>query len=101
MLAAAQCFSEYKDTANVNIEMISVWGSTGQALVQTNPKHNIEGLKCTGDYWLTLEKTDAGYQSLLSMLIAAQVSGKIVTVRAEDDNLVESFCRLQRVIIHK
>ena len=89
---------DYKDTSNIKIKLISVWTSSGDILVQTNPKHNIQGLACTSDYWLKLDKTAAGYDGTLSMLLSAQATQATVTVRAYDDQGTD-FCRLDRVII--
>jgi hypothetical protein len=86
-----------KDSSNVKVQLISAWASSGGILLQTNPKHSIEGLSCTNDYWLELDKNQPGYQAILSMLLSAQATQKTITVRAVDDNSSD-FCRLERVI---
>lgn len=101
LLVSSGVFAEWKDSSSVSVELISVWGKTGDALIQTNPKATITDLKCTDNYWLTLDKTDPGFQSIMAMLLAAQMSGKTITVRAEDDGVTKSYCRLARVITHK
>lgn len=50
----------YKDTSNVKIKMISLWSDDGGVLIQTNPRHSIEGLDCIDDYWLMLDKAEPG-----------------------------------------
>ena len=90
--------SDYVDTSNLKIELISVWTTSGDILVQTNPKHNIQGLACTSDYWLKLSETALGYDGTLSMLLSAQATQAKVTIRAIDDQGTD-FCRLDRVII--
>jgi hypothetical protein len=42
------CFAraDYKDTSNIKIELVSVWTTNGDILVQTSPKHSISGLAC-------------------------------------------------------
>jgi len=89
---------DYKDTSNIKIKLISVWTSSGDILVKTNPKHNIQGLSCTSDYWLKLSETALGYDGTLSMLLSAQATQAKVTIRAIDDQGTD-FCRLDRVII--
>jgi len=42
--------ADYNDTNNIKIELVSVWTTSGDILVQTNPKHTIQGLSCTSDY---------------------------------------------------
>lgn len=91
-------FAGYQDSHNLTVEQISVWGSSGQLLVQTKPKHSIEGLGCSSDYWL--KKTDEGYDALLSILLAAQMAKKTITVRAVDDAGTD-FYRLERVITYQ
>ncbi len=90
----------YKDTHNVTVSQISAWGSSGNVLIQTNPKANIDGLNCGSDYWLKLNKSDEGYQTLISLLLATQMSGKKITVRAVDDSGTD-YCRLERVITYQ
>ena len=46
----------YKDSLSLTVEQISVWGSSGHLLVQTKPRHNLEGLNCDSDFWLKLYK---------------------------------------------
>lgn len=94
------CFAhaDYKDTSNIKIELVSVWTTSGDILVQTSPKHNIQGLGCSSDYWLKLSQTAQGYDGTLSMLLSAQSTQAKVTVRAYDDQGTD-FCRLDRVII--
>lgn len=87
-----------KDSSNLKVQLISAWASSGGILLQTNPKHSVAGLSCTNDYWLELNKNQPGYQTILSMLLSAQVTQKNITVRAIDDNNSD-FCRLERVII--
>ncbi|MFT5084350.1 MAG: hypothetical protein ACI9Y1_002404 [Lentisphaeria bacterium] len=88
-----------KDSPNRYVNQISVWGHSGDILVQTYPRHAIEGLQCTDDYWLRLNKSDEGFQSMLSMLIAAQMADKPILIRAEDDgDGNQPYCRLQRII---
>jgi len=84
---------DYQDTSNLKIELISVWATSGDILVQTKPKHNIQGLSCTSDYWLKLSETAAGYDGTLSMLLSAQATQTTVTVRAYDDQGTD-FCKL-------
>jgi hypothetical protein len=86
-----------KDSSNVKVQLISAWASSGGILLQTNPQHSIEGLSCTNNYWLELDKNQPGYQAILSMLLSAQATQKTITVRAVDDNNSD-FCRLERVI---
>ncbi len=93
-------FADYKETSNLQISQISAWGSSGELLIQTNPKHSIEGLGCTSNYWLKLRKTDDGYQAMLSMLMTAQIAKTSVLVRAIDD-VGTDFCRLDRVISYQ
>lgn len=92
--------ASHKDTSDVNIELVSVWTSDGDVLVQTNPRHDISGLTCTDNYWLVLDKSAIGYETTLSMLLAAQASSAKVTVRASDDNS-HNICRLSRLVIHR
>ena len=94
---ASFAYGDYKDTGNVKIELVSVWTENGDILVQTKPKHSIQGLVCTSDYWLKLNKTAIGYEGTLSMLLSAQATQATVTVRAYDDQGTD-FCRLDRVI---
>ena len=100
LMLSLGAFAGHIDTHDLKVEQISVWGDSGDLLVQTSPKHNIEGLSCSSDYWLKLNKNDEGYEALSSMLIAAQMAGKTITVRAVDDAGTD-FCRLQRVIVYK
>ena len=92
--------ASYKDSYGLKVNLISVWSSSGEALIQTSPRHSIEDLSCTNDYWLVLDKTTDGYDAILSLLLTAQSADKYVTIRAIDDNN-SNFCRLERVIIHK
>ncbi len=95
-------FAANRDTANTYVKQISVWGHSGGVLIQMNPRPNIEGLGCTDDYWLRLNKSDEGYETMLSMLIAAQVTNKPILVRAEDDgDSTQPYCRLQRIISYQ
>lgn len=100
LMLSLGAFAGHKDSHDLQVEQISVWGDSGDLLVQTSPKHNIEGLSCSSDYWLKLHRSDEGYEALSSMLIAAQMAGTTITVRAVDDAGTD-FCRLQRVIIYK
>ena len=84
-------------THDVKIELISVDPSTGNLLIQTNPRHSIEGLSCTNTYWITLARSATGYDSVLSMLLSSQRAGSMVTVQAGDDNGYE-LCKLERLI---
>ena len=93
-------FADYKETSNLQISQISAWGSSGDILIQTNPKHSIDSLGCTSNYWLKLRKIDDGYQAMLSMLMAAQIAKTSVLVRAIDDSGTD-FCRLERVISYQ
>lgn len=86
----------YKDTDGVKVQLISAWANNGDILLQTNPRHSIEGLNCQGDYWLTLKKNSPGYEAILSMLLSAQATQKTILVRAEDSGT--DFCNLTRVI---
>ena len=96
-IVTASSYADYKDTGNVTINLLSVWADGGDILVQTNPKHDISGLGCGSDYWLKLNKSNAGYEGTLSMLLSAQATQVKVTVRAHDDQGTD-FCRLGRVI---
>ena len=87
-----------KDT-EAKVEFLSVWTSNGELLVQTNPKHDITGLDCTNNYWLTLKKSEPGYEATLSILLSAQITQNNVVFRAEGGN--GEFCRLTRVILKK
>ena len=87
----------YKDTNSVKVNQISVWTNTGSILVQTTPRPDISGLNCSNDYWLVLDKNDAGYQAALSMLLSAQATQKSVNVSAEENGGGEC-CRLRRVV---
>lgn len=86
-----------KDTSGLTVKLLSVWASDGGVLVQTEPKHSIEGLNCTDNYWLQLSKQAVGYDAILSMLLSAQVTQAKVTVRAGDSG--KKFCVLERVIL--
>ena len=97
ILFTLPAFAAYKDTGNVTVNLVSMWANGG-LLVQTSPKHNIEGLNCESDYWLKLDKSYEGYNEMLSMALAAQMAGKKITVRANDDSGTD-FCRLDRIII--
>ncbi len=97
MFLSHAAMAAYKDTSNVTIQLISVWTSSGDILVQTNPKPDITGLTCTNDYWLTLDKDDLGYQATLSMLLSAQATQRKVNISAQDNN-GDQFCKLRRVI---
>lgn len=97
---SASVLASHKDSSGLLVAQISVWGASGDILIQTNPKHSIEGLSCESDYWLKLRKTDEGSQALLSMLMAAQLANKTVLVRAVDDAGTD-FCRLERVISYQ
>jgi len=88
--------ANWKDTNDVKIKLISVWTANGDVLIQTEPRHNISGLNCTNDYWLTLNKNEPGFQATLSMLLSAQATQKPVLVRAQGEG--GEFCRLTRVI---
>lgn len=85
------------DSSGLTIKLLSVWADDGGVLVQTEPKHSIEGLSCTGDYWLRLSKDAAGYEALLSVLLSAQATQSKITVRAGESG--SEFCNLERVII--
>ena len=85
--------ADYNDTNNIKIELVSVWTTSGDILVQTNPKHTIQGLSCTSDYQLKLSETAVGYDGTLSMLLSAQATQATVTVRAYDDQGTD-FCKL-------
>ena len=98
---AFSAHAAYRDSSGRYVKQISVWGHTGHVLVQMEPRHDIEGLQCTDDYWLVLNKTDEGYETMLSMLIAAQIADKPILVRAEDDRRDQSYCRLQRIISNR
>ena len=87
----------YKDTNNVKVKLISVWTSSGDILVQTEPRANIEGLTCTKDYWLILEKNTEGFESTLSMLLTAQTSKQSILISAID-NADNDYCKIRRVI---
>ena len=87
----------YKDSSDVKVKLISVWSLSGGVLLQTEPKPDISGLTCSNDYWLVLSTTAAGYQPTIAMLMAAQATGKSITVRAED-NSGNEFCLLSRII---
>lgn len=87
-----------KDSPNRYVQQISVWGHSGDVLVQTYPRHDIEGVQCTDDYWIRLNKSDEGFKIMLSMLIAAQMADKPILIRAEDDGIDQPYCRLQRII---
>ena len=99
---SASSIANNKDTHNSYVNQISVWGNSGDILIQMEPRPNIEGLSCTDDYWLRLRKNDEGFESMLSLLIASQMANKAISVRAEDDNAgSQSYCRLQRVITYQ
>ncbi len=103
LLCALSCsvLAAYKDSPNRYIKEISVWGHSGDVLIQTYPRHDIEGVQCTDDYWIRLNKADEGFQTMMSMLIAAQMADKPVLIRAEDDGSNQPYCRLQRVISYR
>ena len=90
--------ADYNDTNNITIELISVWTTSGDILVQTKPKHNIQGLGCSSDFWLKLNKTAGGYDGTLSILLSAQATQSKVIIRDYDDQGTD-LCRLDRVII--
>ncbi|MFL0805626.1 MAG: hypothetical protein K6L81_18075 [Agarilytica sp.] len=69
-------------------------------MVQTKPKHDVSGLVCESNYWLELSKEHEGYEATLSLLLASQMAGKSITVRAVDD-MGTDFCRLHRVITYQ
>lgn len=89
--------SAYIDTVNVKIKRISAYSlNNGNILVQTEPRHNMEGLSCTNDYWLVLAQSDPGFENTLSMLLTAQTAQIEVIVRAEN-NGASAFCLLSRL----
>jgi hypothetical protein len=45
-------YADYKDTGNITIKLVSVWANSGDICIQTNPKHDINGLDFGSDYWL-------------------------------------------------
>ncbi len=97
-LFSGSALAAYKDSTNRYVKQISVWGHTGDVLVQTYPRHDIDGVQCTDDYWIRLNKSDEGFQTMISMLIAAQMADKPIIIRAEDDGIGQPYCRLQRII---
>lgn len=86
-----------KDTKNATIELISIWTSNGNILVQTKPRADISGLTSTNNYWLTLNKNVVGHEATLALLMSAQASGAKVIVRA-DDSSGGQLCSLNRVV---
>ena len=98
LLVMSGANAAYKDTSNVKIHFISAWASDGGVLVQTNPQHSIDGLGCESAYWLKLSADQAGYNTVIAMLLSAHVTQMPVTVRAVDDQGTD-FCRLERVIL--
>lgn len=90
-------FSATKDTLNVEVSLLSVWTTAnGNVLVQTNPRHSMEGLTCSNNYWLVLAKGDIGFETTLTMLLASQAKGSKVHITASD-NGGSDFCLLSRV----
>ncbi len=97
LLLSAPVYAAQLDSSNVKVQLISVWASSGDVLLQTNPRHNIAGLACSNDFWLVLDKDQLGYEGILSLLLSAQAQQSNITVRAVDD-IGSNFCRLERVV---
>ena len=98
LLFAFSAHAGHLESHDLKVTLLSAWASDGGVLVQTTPRHSIDGLSCTNTYWLELDISQPGYNSLLSMVLAAQTSQTAISVRVADDNNSES-CRLERVII--
>ena len=102
LFISASSIAANQDTHSTYVNQISVWGHNGDVLVQMSPRHNIEGLSCTDDYWLRLSKNDEGFETMLSLLLASQMAKKAISVRSEDDSAgAQPYCRLQRVITYQ
>lgn len=97
LLFSVPVYAAHVDSSNVKVQLISVWASSGDVLLQTNPRHNITGLGCGNDFWLVLDKDQPGYDGILSLLLSAQAQQTNITVRAVDDS-GPGFCRLERVV---
>lgn len=87
----------YVDSNNREVKLISVMANKF-TLIQTEPRHSIENMNCTNDYWAILDYTRAGYNEMLSLLISAKVSKSKVTIRVTDD-MTSEFCRIERIIL--
>lgn len=95
---------EEKQTQNVFVSEISIRHNSvngaSDVLVQTEPRHSIEGLSCASDYWMILTPDDVGHEIMVTLLKNAQKLQLPVTVNVIDDTSPD-FCRLNRVITHK
>ena len=96
LFAPIVSYAAEKSTDNVKVTMISIMTGTGDVIVQTTPRPNVGGLKCTSDFWLVLGGQQGGFKATLSMLLTAQAANLKVEVTAQDSG--SKFCYLKRLI---
>lgn len=93
-------FAGTLQTGNLVISQISAWSDNGTIAVQTEPRHSMQGLNCTNDYWLFMEADAVGYDAIVALLINAQATQIPVIVEANDE-IGGDFCRLSRLTLQK
>lgn len=85
-------------TKDLKVKLISIEENTGNILVQFHPRHSINGLACTDDYWASLSKNSLVHQEMLSVLLTAYASQKPMNITVSDDPQ-STFCKLKRIIL--
>ena len=89
------------NTANVTIELVSVYSDSNVLYVQTSPRHSLDS-GCTSDFWLSVSTNAANFDAMLSAILTAQAQQSTVTVTAENDNAQRNqFCKLSRITLDK
>lgn len=95
VMVSAAAHSQFNDTPNVKVKQLLL-EAEGGLFLQTEPRHNIDGLGCQSNAWLSLDVQSPGFEALLSLLMTAQVAQQPISVRvAEDDGA--DLCRLIHV----
>ncbi len=83
---------------DLQVTIVSAYSDGRSILVQTEPRPDITGLTCNNNFWLVLEGSELGFDTIVSFILTAHATGKRVQITAED-NGGSDFCKLTRITL--
>ncbi len=75
-----------------------MYDQNGATMIHTEPKHDIDGVSCTGDFWIQLNKDDPNFQTMLSVILSAQATRTPADITVTDEFGTPN-CYLSRITL--